>query len=85
MNIKITDLRSSLDNQNLTTTNVDDDTKKALKEQIKFYLKQNTKYENGLQSLLDELEETSPRGFNKKTRRVSSITHIDPTNAEDRL
>ena len=83
--IKISDLRTSLDNQNLTTNNVDDATKKALKEQLKFYLKQNTKYENGLQSLLDELEETSPRGFNKITRRVSSITHIDPTNAEDRL
>ena len=83
--IKISDLRSSLDNQNLTTNNVDDSTKEALKEQIKFYLKQNTKYENGLQSLLDELEETAPRGFNKITRRVSSITHVDPSNAEDRL
>ena len=58
---------------------------KLVKEQIKFYLKQNTKYENGLQSLLDELEETAPRGFNKITRRVSSITHVDPSNAEDRL
>ena len=48
--IKISDLRTSLDNQNLTTNNVDDATKKALKDQINFYLNQNTKYDNGLHS-----------------------------------
>lgn len=82
--MELKDLKTSLDNQNLTTVNVDDSTKKGLIEQLKFYLTQNTKYEKGLQSLLDELDEPTPQSSTKISRKVSSITHVDPTKSKHR-
>ena len=83
--IETTDLKAELDAQNLTTTSVDKETRKGLMEQIKLYISQNTIYNKGLQSLLNELEsETTSRSSTKINRRISSITHIDPNNRKHR-
>ena len=82
--LDLEDLKTELDNQNLTTVNLDDNSKKGLLEQIKFYLTQNTKYEKGLQSLLDEIDEPAPQSSTKVSRRRSSITRVDPKISKDR-
>jgi len=83
--LEVSDLRRTLNQENLTTVNVDKQTKSMLKEQLKLYISTNTNYTIGLQSLLDELDDIpSQQDSTKIGRKISSISNIDPKNRKDR-
>jgi hypothetical protein len=84
-NLKLKDLHLKLTPENLSTKNVDKQTSKALKAQLEFYINQDTMYKEGLKSLLEELETISSEPeITRVSRKVSSVTYIDPTKKEHR-
>lgn len=82
--IKMKDLRQELNINNISTVSVDKNTQKLLEQQLKLYIDQNTEYSKGLTSLLDKLHPQQKSGMSKISGKISSITHIDPKNREQR-
>tara|TARA_R110002020_G_scaffold180072_5_gene374053 strand:+ start:4195 stop:6738 length:2544 start_codon:yes stop_codon:yes gene_type:complete len=83
--MKLKDLHSKILPENLTTINLDIQSRKAIQSQLEFYIEQDTMYNDGLKSLLQEVEQiTTEQTYTKISRKMSSVTHIDPSNKEHR-